>query len=343
MRLTRETLIKIARETAGQRARVSRRIICIYLTGSVLEESPLLGGTTDIDLIIVHDDEPLQPREIVRLSDEVHLDIGHYAQEKFHHPRHLRSDPWLGPFIYSKPMVLFDTQHWFDFAQAATGAQFFQPDYVLQRSMKLAQTARQSWMDLNSNGSGNHNRSIYGMLKTMENAGNALVCLTGEGKPLTDRRFILQLPQRLQSFNQPDLFSGLVSLFLPDPGQLESIWPKMLDSWKASFHISSSQANIPPQLLPCRQVYYEHAAAALWQNSPSAALWPILLSWAQSAIYLPEDAPVLSEWLSTCQTLGLDAEHFSERLQAVDRYLDRVEETIDNWSRANGVSDIDGF
>ena len=58
MRLTRETLIKIARDTAEQRVQISRRIICIYLVGSVLSDSPLLGGTTDIDLIIIHDSEP---------------------------------------------------------------------------------------------------------------------------------------------------------------------------------------------------------------------------------------------------------------------------------------------
>ena len=60
MRLTRETLIKIARDTATQRARVSRRIICIYLTGSCLTDDPLLGGTTDIDLVIVQDGEPIR-------------------------------------------------------------------------------------------------------------------------------------------------------------------------------------------------------------------------------------------------------------------------------------------
>ena len=81
MRLTRETLIKIARDAANQRARVSRRIVCIYLTGSVLGDTPLLGGTTDIDLIVIHDSDPIQPREVVRMSDEIHLDIGHYSQD----------------------------------------------------------------------------------------------------------------------------------------------------------------------------------------------------------------------------------------------------------------------
>ena len=71
MRLTRDTLIKIARDSALQRAKVSRRIICIYLTGSVLEETPLLGGTTDIDLIIIQDSEPLQKREVSSQNDDI--------------------------------------------------------------------------------------------------------------------------------------------------------------------------------------------------------------------------------------------------------------------------------
>ena len=63
-------------------------------------------------------------------------------------PRHLRSDPWLGPFIYNKPMVLHDSSHWFDYNQAATGAQFLQPDNVLARSRILADKARQAWMEM---------------------------------------------------------------------------------------------------------------------------------------------------------------------------------------------------
>ena len=51
MRITREALLKLAHEAAVQRARVNREITCIYLTGSLLSEAPLLGGTTDIDLI----------------------------------------------------------------------------------------------------------------------------------------------------------------------------------------------------------------------------------------------------------------------------------------------------
>ena len=106
MRITRDTLLKIARDTAAERVRVSRRVICIYLTGSCVVDEPLLGGTADIDLVIIEDGQPLLAREVVRLNDEISLDISHYAQEDFLHPRSLRVDPWLGPILYNKPTML---------------------------------------------------------------------------------------------------------------------------------------------------------------------------------------------------------------------------------------------
>lgn len=343
MRLTRETLIKIARDTANQRARVSRRIICIYLTGSVLGDTPLLGGTTDIDLIMIHDSEPVQPREVVRISDDIHLDIGHYAQTIFHQPRHLRADPWFGPFIYKKPMVLYETHHWFDFVQAATGAQFFQPDYVLQRASTLAQKARQTWMDLELNQNRAHPLLVYGYLESLENAGNALVCLTDEGEPLAERRFMLQFPHRMQAFNQPELISELVGLLVPDLEGIEEFWPHWLEAWKEAYVAASnpagiSQENVPPQLHTCRQLYYERAIHALWEESPTAALWLLLRTWTLAASLLPGKSQDITKWQSACQFLGLGSAGFNGRLHALDHYLDQVEETLDAWGNANGIS-----
>jgi hypothetical protein len=338
MRLTRETLIKIARDTANQRARVSRRIICIYLTGSVLSESPLLGGTTDIDLIMIHDSEPVEPREVMRMSDEIHLDIGHYPQTIFHQPRHLRADPWFGPFIYKKPMVLYENHHWFDFIQAATGAQFFQPDYVLQRANTLAQKARQSWMELELSQAQPHPQRVYGYLECLENAGNALVCLTGGGEPLAERRFMLQMPHRLQAFNQPSLISELVGLLIPELEGLDEFWPHWLEAWEEAYQAASSQEKIPPQLHACRHLYYERAINALWEESPTAALWLLLRTWTLAASHLPGDSPALPKWQSACQFLGLGSAGFAGRLQALDQYLDLVEETLEAWGNENGIS-----
>ena len=60
MRVTRESLIRIAKETAQERAFNDRNIIAAYLTGSLViqEIDPMLGGAADIDIIFVHAEEP---------------------------------------------------------------------------------------------------------------------------------------------------------------------------------------------------------------------------------------------------------------------------------------------
>lgn len=340
MRLTRDTLLKIARETANQRARVSRRIICIYLTGSLRSETPMLGGATDIDLVIIHDSEPVQPREIVRITDEVHLDIAHYPQSTFQHPRQLRGHPWFGPSIYSKPIVFHDTSHWFDFTQAATGSQFFQPENILQRANALSQAARQSWMTLAFQSEDSHAKRVFTFLETLEQAGNALVCLTGEGDPLPERRFLLQFPQRIQELRRPDLIAGLTSLLVEDPERVESVWNDWLANWKEAFSAAGSQPDSPPRLHPARRSYYERAAAAAWDENPNAAIWLLFRPWTLSASLLPEGDAALAAWESASQVLGLDPEHFAGRVDELDRYLDSVEETLDAWAQENGVTSI---
>lgn len=338
MRLTREALIKIARDTAAQRVKISRRLVCIYLTGSVLGDDPMLGGTTDIDLIVVHDSEPAREREIVRLTDDVHLDIAHYAQSVFHHPRHLRTDPWLGPFIYAKPIVLHDTQHWFEFTQAATGAQFYQSDYCYQRARNLYQQARDTWMQLQLGSAEAHPRQVHTYLQALEDAGNALACLTGP--PLTERRFFIHLGQRAMAVGQPELSSRLMHMIMAPESALESHWGTWLDQWKAAYHTASAQEGTPSRLTASRFPYYEKAAAALWESHPVAALWILLRTWTQSTCYIPAGAPEMADWEAFSQVLRFHPEQFEERVSELDQYLDAVEEALDTWGRSNGVSNL---
>ena len=48
------------------------------------------------------------------------------------------------------------------------------------------------------------------------------------------------------------------------------------------------------------------------------------------------------EWQQALAVVGLDAAGFSTRLDALDAYLDGVEETVDEWGRANGVNGFSG-
>ena len=54
MRVTRESLLRIAKETAQERAYNDPDIVAAYLTGSLLNVDPMLGGTADIDIVFVH-------------------------------------------------------------------------------------------------------------------------------------------------------------------------------------------------------------------------------------------------------------------------------------------------
>ncbi|MCJ7584039.1 MAG: hypothetical protein MUO30_04645 [Anaerolineales bacterium] len=123
MRLMLETMIQIAREVALQRANSNHNIVAAYMTGSVLDKDPFLGDTADIDLVLVHAQEPKARREIVSLSPEIHLDIKHNPRREYSHPRELRVHPWLGPEMYD-PLLLYENEHFFHFVQAGLRDKF---------------------------------------------------------------------------------------------------------------------------------------------------------------------------------------------------------------------------
>src|SRR5512139_3913236 len=107
MRVTRESLMRIAKETAQELAFNYRGMIAAYLTGSLVSDAdPMLGGSTDIDIIVVHADEHKPRREFVKLTSDFHVDMGHRAKAEFKRPRELRVDPWLGWEMYD-PMLLY--------------------------------------------------------------------------------------------------------------------------------------------------------------------------------------------------------------------------------------------
>jgi len=334
MRITRDTLIKAARDNATQRVKLDRRLVCIYLTGSLLEDEPLLGGTTDIDLVVVHDSEPPVNREILRLTDEIHVDVAHRSAAAFRQPRHLRLDPWLGAFLCLNPIVLYDTQHWFEFTQAGVCSQFYQPDYVLQRARPLAESARQNWSELH-NGEYNHGPiKLLAYLKALENAANSIACLNGV--PLTERRFMLNFPDRAQAIKRPGLSAGLLDLFLNQPITDED-WQTWLKDWKIALKTVSQLENCPPRLHGCRQLYYERAMETLKTDNPGSAMWILLRTWSLALLCLPEDESHFQTWQKACQKLALDEANFEVRINSLDAYLDSVEEALDIWSEQMGI------
>jgi hypothetical protein len=334
MRITHEALLKAARDIVNQRARGDRNLVAVYVVGSLLAEEPLLGGTTDIDLVFIQNQAPSQPREVIRLTTEVTLDIAYYNETEYRQPRHLRINPWLGSSLCETRIMLYDTQHWFEFTQSSVGSQFYIPENVLSRSRLQAEKARSIWLALQS-GSGPYLQSLLSFLKSVKSAANAVASLSGA--PLTERRFLLNFSERAGAIGRPGLAAGLSGLLGSDLAEPERMrtW---LPGWHAALQALAGGKDIPVRLSPARFPYYERAVEALLgSDHPQAALWPLLRTWTLACSCLAADSPHLAAWVETCEHLRLGPDHLGEKLTALDAYLDNIEETLDKWGEENGV------
>lgn len=334
MRVTRDLLLKAARTAVQQRTMRDKHIVCAYLTGSLIDDLPLLGGTADIDLIFVHAGPPALPREIMRLTPDVHLDFAHHDQSLYNLPRELRLNPWVGSYLVKDPIVLHGTQHWFEFVQATVFSKFYQPENVIGRAQPLAEKARQTWLDFQLDPQEPDGQRIWLYLQALENAANALAVLNGA--PLTERRFLLQFPERVSALGYPEMGPALAELLgarQPDKNTLNN-WHS---NWQEALSRCGALSSCPINLLPLRHPYYVRAVEALSQDEPAAALWILLRTWTQATLCTPLPKVMVENWQESLAQIGLTGAAFQDRLNDLDRFLDHVEEIIERWAITNGL------
>ncbi len=334
MRITKELLQKTARETIAARQRTEKDMVAAYLVGSALEDDPMIGGTADIDLVIVHSSEPKMPREIVRVFDEVHLDIVHQPQTYYLQPRELRADPWLGSSVQNHPLLLHDVRHWFEFTQASVGAQFYRPDHVNGRARCLADQARDIWSDLKETKKSHAERIRY-YLQALSDAGNAVSVLSGI--PLAKRRFSLDIKSRFEAIQEPESYMGFLSLTGSESLTGNEI-EQMLPSWDAAFRLAGKQEIVPPDLHPLRKDYYFKAFQKFLDDGlPSAVAMPFLRTWNKAICGILSTTPEYDDWLQSMSLFRLGKEDFADRMDALDAYLDHIDELLEKWANDHGA------
>jgi hypothetical protein len=342
MRVTRESLIRIAKETAQEHAYNDRDIVAVYLTGSLATDGfdPMLGGTTDIDMIFVHSAEPKHRREFVRLTADFHLDISHRARSEFKRPRELRLDPWLGWEMYD-PMLLFEREKFFEFVQAGlrAGFEFNAPAPALHRSRLLLSQARQTWRELLEITEVVTPSDILKYMKSLYHAVNAVAELSGP--PLHDRRLLLDFPARAETAQRPEMVTelyGLLGASALDASALNAWVP----AWRSAFEAASESNRVDARIHPARLNYYEKAIQSILAgDNPRAAVWPLLQTWTLAADVLPEFA--LDTWHSACGDLGLTAIGMEERVSGLDHLLDEVEGLLDELTARYGLDTSTGI
>jgi len=333
MRITRDLLERIAETTIEDRIAKDPTIVAAYLHGTVLEGSdPLLGGTADIDLVFVHEKFDGQ-REIIRMTEDVHLDIEHHSKSLYQPPKDLRQRPRLGNTVYGfKP--IYDPDHFLDFTQASVRGMFNNYENVMARSQELLNRSRTTWLHF-------HNRSyefsaeqVMAYLQAIEDAANALSNLVGA--PLAQRRFLINFGARVQALEMPDLYYKWVDLLagegfidrIEGPETKEEVKGWMLD-WEADFNQLNDGYDAPPSLHRHRHAYYMRAyETMLASEQPEAILWPLLHSWTVMAQTMPSQT---ANWQLVCEKLGLMGAGFERRLDMMDAYLDQVDIYLEKW------------
>jgi hypothetical protein len=333
MRITRELILKFAKDTISRQARESRNLLAAYLCGSMLGDDFLLGGAGDIDLVLIHEEPFPVEREVIPLNEEIHLDLAHHYQRDYRDTRSLRVHPWLGPTM-NACKALYDPQHFMDFTQASVRGQFDRPDHIAERARVQAEMARQVWQNLAMGSQSGGPAVLSDYLRSVGFAANAIASLSGP--PLVERRFLRQFPARAETIGRPGLYQGLLGLLGVQnlDAQALSDW---LPFWQAAYRMLPASA-APIHLHPARMNYYLGAfKQALQDEQPELALWPLLRSWTVLAALLPGDSPACQVWQSAVEFLGVYGADFGSRLAALDAYLDLVEETLETWELENGA------
>ena len=331
MRITKETLIRIAKETVQKRALADPDLVAAYLTGSLRTEYPFLGSAADIDIVFVHAGTPKVRREIVPVTAEIHLDLVHNPRSEYEKPKELRVHPWLGPELYD-PLPLHNAGHFFEFVQAGVRDKYHEPANVLARARTNAEHARQIWSGLpliQESGPA----LLLSYLKAVNHAANAIAVLTSV--PLAERRFQLQFPALAEAAGLPGLTPELDSILGADRVEKETLGG-YLPEWRTDFIEAAARPKVEVRIAAPRLGYYQIAIESLLASeTPQAVVWPLVHTWTLAASVLPPTKQ--AKWQAAMTRLGLAGVDFGDRLDGLDRFLDRVEELLESRSAALGL------
>lgn len=326
--IDRATLLKIARDTATQRMAARRSVLSAYLTGSVAANEPLLGDATDIDLIFIDADPPPVTREVIRLTDQVALDIQHRPKSDYANPKSLRVHPWRGPEL-CEPYFVSDPSHFFELAQASARGQFHRPDFVTERARAFIDLARgELHVGLLPGSEPSEPVTFAALSRALLNAANAIISLTAF--PGAGRRLVLKLESAAQRLKRPELLASFTTLF--DGG----IAPYLAD-WSAAYRAGQS---LTDELIhPARRTIYERGFAAQVQADRAAdGAWLMLFTWQALMKNIPTDSPLADRWIAFLEALNMASPAgFADKVTRVHDYLDLAAEAVDQWAEQNGA------
>ncbi len=324
MQFTPEILRQHAQVLVEKEAKNNRDILAVYLRGSLLYGSPLLGGVGDIDLVFIHNSPPSITREIRKLTPEIIFDIEHHDRLNYRTPRELRLDPWFGPTLRDA-IPLHDPRHILDYTQSGVRSNYDFPENVLIRSQKLLGQARQFWLDRQVSPPLEILSELPAFLSALEKAVNAVALVSGP--PLPIRRLGVDFAHRADLINAPGLgiafdhLIGAVNLSQERLSEWLGYWTQAIRTFMKE---SPSRTILTEQ-----EAYFRSALEEIIQTGPkSAGLWPLLNTWTEIITHLPDKVQHQTPWIGALTSLGFAGSDYQIRLEAFDSFLELCETLI---------------
>lgn len=323
VRVTRDKLIDLAHAESEMRGQ-TENVISGYLIGSVANGEPLIEGTADIDLVLIHQFQPARSRELLPVSENIHFDITHHHSDLYNYPPDLRIHPWLGPSM-CEPIFLYDREHFFERAQAGVRGQFYQIDYIHARTIAFLERARQFKSNMI-----HEVARITNYTHSILEAFNALVTL--RGLPVAGRRMVLILEERLREMGFEEQFLTFQNLLGGDTLSRDQLldW---LSVWEETF---IAAGYLSPMFNPSRKNYHLHAFRNLIDSDRFITiLWNLITTWNQANEILGDSGealPAEAIWKDALVKLKLSPEFMDSRAAELEDHLDNIEGIIEDWS-----------
>ena len=332
MKFTPEILRRHAEVLVEKQTKGNRSIVAAYLRGSLLYGSPLMGRAGDIDLVFIHNSPPLNERQIIRLTPEIHFDIVHHDEVLYQTPRKLRLDPWMGPTLQDA-VPLHDPRHIVDYTQSGVRSNFFYPENIQARAKPLLDSSRQFWLDRQISPPQEMTAEFPAFLNALEAAVNAVALLSGP--PLPIRRLGIDFPQRAANLNA----AGLAIAFDHLLGSV-ALTTETLQSWIKSWQKAMDYLKSQPETLPFlieEQTYFQSAFDQIVSGSkPGAALWPLLVTWTRIISAFPNETQLQVPWIKTLTALGFAGKDYQTKIEAFDSFLEMCETLVLGENASDG-------
>ncbi len=336
MRFTPEILRKHAQLLVDKETKKDRGILAVYLQGSLLYGSPLLGGAGDIDLVFIHSSPPENSHEIKQITPEIHFDIEHHDQLLYQRPRDLRVDPWLGPAIRDA-QSLYDPRHFLDYTQAGVRSNYSYQDNIQARTRPLIESARQFWLDRQISPPQAAITELPAFMDALYKTLNAVALLTGP--PLPIRRLGIMFPKKAADAGAPGLAVALIHL-LGGVSVTKGILQDWINHWDTALTTLQEKTS-PAPLLAQRKTYYQAALEAILQSEkPADALWPLLTTWTEALSAMPDELQLQPAWKKAVTALGFAGKDYQVRLAAFDGFLDMCETLVSGEQADTGTGSL---